>query len=175
MKRLIGEIAAFLGEPEPLEIERKYLIEYPDLKWLEQAPNCRRVEIIQTYLTAGEGEERRVRQRGVDGHYMYYETVKRVISGLKRVEVERRLSQTDYLRLLMETDPNRRPIRKTRYCLTEASRYYEIDVYPFWSDRAIVEVELADENEAVTLPEKLKVIKEVTEDKNYRNSELAKI
>ena len=175
MKRLIGEIAAFLGEPEPLEIERKYLIEYPDRKWLEQAPNCRRVEIIQTYLTAGEGEERRVRQRGVDGHYMYYETVKRAISGLKRVEVERRLSQTEYLRLLMETDPSRRPIRKTRYCLTEGSRYYEIDVYPFWSDRAIVEVELADENETVTLPEKLKVIKEVTEDKNYRNSELAKI
>ena len=75
----------------------------------------------------------------------------------------------------METDPSRRPIRKTRYCLTEGSRYYEIDVYPFWSDRAIVEVELADENETVTLPEKLKVIKEVTEDKNYRNSELAKI
>ena len=30
MKKLIAEIASFLGEPEPYEIERKYLIEYPD-------------------------------------------------------------------------------------------------------------------------------------------------
>ena len=36
MKMLISEIAFFLGEPEPLEIERKYLIEYPDLNWLEE-------------------------------------------------------------------------------------------------------------------------------------------
>jgi len=175
MKRLIAEIAAFLGEPEPLEIERKYLIEYPDINWLEQTSNCRRVEIIQTYLTAAEGEERRVRQRGSGGHYVYYETIKRPVSGMKRVEVERRLSQSEYLHLLMDADPAKRPIRKTRYCLTEGNRYYEIDVYPFWSDKAIVEVELSDENEAVTLPEKLKVIKEVTEDEAYKNVNLAAI
>ena len=34
LKRLLREILPFLGEPEPLEIERKYLIEYPDMKWL---------------------------------------------------------------------------------------------------------------------------------------------
>ena len=64
MKRLIGEIRSFLGEPEPYEIERKFLIEYPDIHWLESIPNCKRVEIIQTYLKADEGEEVRVRQRG---------------------------------------------------------------------------------------------------------------
>ena len=31
MHRLLTEIALFLGEPEPFEIERKYLIEYPDI------------------------------------------------------------------------------------------------------------------------------------------------
>ena len=175
MKRLIQEISAFLGEPEPMEIERKYLIEYPDIKWLENAPNCRRIEIIQTYLIAGESEEHRVRQRGADGHYVYYETIKRPVSGLKRVEVERRLNQEEYLRLLMEADPGKRPIRKTRYCLTESSRYYEIDIYPFWNDKAILEVELAEENETVILPEKVKVIKEVTDDSTYKNASLATI
>ena len=164
MRRLIREIAALLGEPEPLEIERKFLIEYPDTARLERLPNCRRIEIIQTYLTAPAGEERRVRQRGADGHYLYYETVKRPVSGLKRVEVERRLGQEEYLRLLMEADPGKRPIRKTRYCLTEGSRYFEIDVYPFWQDRAILEVELAEEGEEVVLPKELRVIREVTED-----------
>lgn len=78
-----------------------------------------------------------------------------------------------YLRLLMDADPNKRPIRKTRYCLTENNRYYEIDVYPFWNDKAIVEV--ADENEAVVLPEKIKSIREVTGEKRYMNASLAAI
>ena len=39
MRRLIAEISSFLGEPEPFEIERKYLIEYPDVAWLENDPN----------------------------------------------------------------------------------------------------------------------------------------
>ena len=175
MKRLIKEISAFLGEPEPMEIERKYLIEYPDIHKLEQLPNCRRIDIIQTYLTAPKDEERRVRQRGADGHYMYYETCKHAVTDLKRVETERRLSQGEYLRLLMEADPGKRPIRKTRYCLTEGGRYYEIDIYPFWTDRAIVEVELADEQEEVIIPRMFKVIREVTSDEGYRNATLATI
>ena len=68
MKKLVAEIATFLGEPEPYEIERKYLIEYPDIKWLESNPACQRIEIIQTYLNSTNGDEVRVRQRGVDGN-----------------------------------------------------------------------------------------------------------
>ena len=40
MKRLIAEIASFLGEPGPFEIERKFLIEYPDIEMLDSLPNC---------------------------------------------------------------------------------------------------------------------------------------
>lgn len=175
LKRLIAEISAFLGEPEPLEIERKYLIEYPDMKWLTSLPNCRKVEIIQTYLTSAAGEETRVRQRGSDGHYVYYLTTKRTVSELKRVEIERRLSEREYVRLLMDADPTRRPIRKDRYCLTYDNQYFEIDVYPFWDDRAIVEIELRDEDQTVRFPEKLRLIREVTDDAAYKNAVLARI
>jgi hypothetical protein len=34
----------------PLEIERKFLIAFPSLSWLEQQPGARKVEIEQTYL-----------------------------------------------------------------------------------------------------------------------------
>ena len=175
LKRLIAEISAFLGEPEPFEIERKFLIEYPDVSALEKLPNCRRVEIIQTYLTAPEGEESRVRQRGVDGNYIYFQTTKRKITDMKRVEVERRLSKDEYLRLLMDADPSCRPIRKTRYCLTHGNQYFEIDVYPFWNDKAIMEIELNHEAEQISFPSEIKVIKEVTEDDSYKNASLAKI
>lgn len=175
MKHLIAEISSFLGEPEPYEIERKYLIEYPNKKWLESLPNCQKIEIIQTYLISNKGEETRVRQRGADGHYVYYLTTKRDVTGIKRVEIERRLSEKEYLRLLMDADPTRRPIRKDRYCLTHDNQYFEIDVYPFWSDKAIVEIELREENQIIHFPKELRVIREVTDDETYKNATLARI
>ena len=175
MKRLITEINVFLGEPEPYEIERKFLIEYPDLGWLTSIPNCRRIEIFQTYLKSEPGEEVRVRQRGADGHYVYYQTVKKAVTGLKRIEIEQRLTKEEYLCLLMQADPDMRQIRKDRYCLTYDNQYFEIDVYPFWKDKAIVEIELREETQEIRFPEQLRVIREVTNDEAYKNSSLAKI
>ena len=175
LKRLIAEIAVFLGEPEPYEIERKFLIEYPDVAELEKLPTCQRVEIIQTYLSSSPGDESRVRQRGSDGNYIYSQTTKRKVTEMKRIEVERRLSKDEYLRLLMDADPACRPIRKTRYCLTFDNQYFEIDIYPFWKDRAILEIELADEGAGIHFPTQIKVIKEVTEDDSYKNASMARI
>ena len=175
MKRLIAEISSFLGEPEPFEIERKFLIEYPDVKWLDSLPNCQRIEIIQTYLKSDNDEEVRVRQRGYDGHYIYFQTIKRKVSEIKRVEIERRLAAREYVRLLMDADTTRRQIRKDRYCLTYENQYFEIDVYPFWKDKAIAEIELSEENAEIKFPEQIKVLKEVTDDESYKNASLAKI
>ncbi len=174
LKRLMAEIASLLGEPEPMEIERKFLIEYPDLAWLSGQENCQKVEIIQTYLISGEGEEIRVRQRGNEEHFVYYETRKRTVSGAKRIEVERRLTRDEYLKRLMDADTERHPIRKTRYCLTWENQYFEIDVYPFWKDRAILEIELREEDQVIRIPSKLHVIREVTDDETYKNASLAR-
>lgn len=175
LRRLLAEISSFLGEPEPFEIERKFLIEYPDITWLENNPTCQRIEIIQTYLRSSADEEVRVRQRGCDGNYIYVKTTKRRVSDIKRVEVEKRLSQREYLSLLMDADTTRRQIRKTRYCLTYQGQYFEIDVYPFWDDKAIVELELSDVNQEIIFPDQLRIIKEVTDDDSYKNASLAKI
>lgn len=174
MERLIKEIAVFLGEPEPYEIERKYLIEYPDVEKLEKMINCQKVEISQTYLSDSAGNEVRVRQRGKDGDYIYTQTTKKNVSGCKRVEIEKRLSEREYVTLLMQADPECRPIRKTRYCLMYKNQYFEIDLYPFWKDRAIVEIELSKEDDEIQFPDFLKVIQEVTEDESYKNHSLAK-
>lgn len=174
MRKLMAEIAAFLGEPQPMEIERKFLIEYPDIKWLESLPNCQRVEIIQTYLKSDDQEEVRVRQRGINGNYIYFKTTKKKMDGMKRIELERRLSQNEYLQLLMEADTQRRQIRKDRYCLTYDNQYFEIDIYPFWKHQAIMEIELRDENQVISFPQEIKVIKEVTDDPAYKNAQLAK-
>ena len=175
MKRLIREITFFLGEPEPFEIERKFLIRYPDLKALEAMPNCRKVEIIQTYLKSDPDEEVRIRQRGTAGHYLYYETRKRKVSSLKRIEIERRLTQEEYLEKLMQSDPAKKPIRKDRYCLADGNQYFEIDIYPFWKDQAILEIELTDPEEEIRFPKFLEIIREVTDDEQYKNASLASL
>ena len=176
MRRLIGEISSFLGEPEPMEIERKYLIAYPDVKALEKLPNCRRVDIVQTYLQCDADEEEvRIRQRGYDGNYIYFKTRKRKVDAVKRVEVEERLTQEEYLALLVQADPSCRPIHKQRYCLTENGLYYEIDVYPEWQDKAIMEIELRSETQKIVFPDCVKVIREVTGEKAYTNHALAKL
>ena len=176
MLRLISEVSSVLDEPEPYEIERKFLIEYPNLEELEKLPGCTRVEIIQTYLKPRNGCEVRVRQRGAGGHYIYFETMKKDVgegSLGKRVEVERRLSQDEYLELLMEADTTKHSIRKTRYCLAYDRQYFEIDVYPFWNDRAILEIELHDLNDEIRFPPQVTILHEVTDDPSYRNSALA--
>ena len=174
MQRLLAEIAGFLGEPEPYEIERKFLIKYPDLSMLEQLPNCSKVEIIQTYLHSKEADEEiRVRQRGKDGQFIFTETIKKRVSALKRVETERRLSQAEYLSLLLNADTSLRQIRKTRYCLTFSNQYMEIDIYPFWQQQAILEVELSDENKEVVFPDFIELLREVSDDEAYENRSLA--
>lgn len=175
MKHLVAEISSFLGEPEPFEIERKFLIEYPDVRELEKNPNCKKVEIIQTYLNSENGDEIRVRQRGENGNYIYFKTIKKKVDDIKRVEIETRLSQEEYLTLLMDADTTKRQIRKNRYCLTYDSQYFEIDIYPFWNDKAILEIELSDEKADINFPDYIKVIKEVTNDDNYKNVALANI
>ncbi|MBO4299559.1 MAG: AAA family ATPase [Clostridia bacterium] len=175
MRRLIAEISAFLGEPEPMEIEKKFLIAYPDIRELEKRPNCRRVDIVQTYLLCDDGGEARVRQRGQDGHYVYFLTRKRKVADGKRIEIEERLTQDEYLALLPQADPACRPIRKQRYCLSENGFYYEIDVYPEWKRQAILEIELRDENQPFTLPDCVEVIRDVTNDESFTNHALARL
>ncbi len=133
------------------------------------------MEIVQTYLKSDNGDEVRVRQRGYDGNYIYFQTIKRRVSDIKRIEIERRLSEREYLKLLMNTDTTKRQIRKDRYCLTYDNQYFEIDIYPFWKDKAIAEIELSDENAEVRFPKEIKKIDEVTNNEAYKNASLATI
>ena len=173
LERLLHEILTFLGEPVPLKNERAFLIEYPDVGWLESRKNCRKVEIVQTYLRSAPGEEVCVRQRSADGIQTYYETVKKPLDGSKLVEMEKALTQKEYVKRLADADPTKRTLHKTRYHLTCQGHYYEIDLFPFWLDRALCEIQVSDEAVPVTLPPELTVIREVTDDPAYSNAALA--
>ena len=160
--------------PPPLEIERKFLIAYPDTALLERHSCKPKAEMEQTYLT-GTGKTRSVRLRKstVDGVTRYRRNEKQSLSGMARVELEEDLEADTYRALLEFADPRRRTIHKTRYYVPAGALTAEIDIFPFWTDRAVCEVELPDESNPVTLPDYLTVIREVTDDPRYTNAAMA--
>lgn len=154
------------------EIERKFLIRYPNLPMLESCAG--KTEITQTYLISPTpGFTARVRKRGLDGAYTYTHTQKKRISDIRRIELEREIGEAEYKSLLKSADPKRNVIYKTRYCLEYREQMFEIDVYPFWTDRAILEIELCREEQEIIFPPFLQRIAEVTSDKRYTNASLA--
>lgn len=173
LKRLIHEISVLFGSPFPMEIEREFLIEFPDLDWLENKMHARRVEIVQNYLLSTNDEEIRIRRRGEEGSFVYFLTSKRQVSDLLRITREERLTEDQYYDLLREADPKKHAIQKTRYYFTYDNQYFEIDIYPFWKDKAILLIELDKENEEIRFMDEVKVIREVTGDPQYKNSYLA--
>lgn len=173
MKKLIQEISNILGEPNPYEIERKFLIKMPDIKYLESLPSCEKVQIIQTYLKSNDNEEIRIRQRGANGSFTYSKTRKINQSSIKRIEIEERLTQEQYSNEMLNADPTMGQIIKDRYCLCYASQYFEIDIYSFWKDQAIAEIELSSEDQEIVIPPYLEVIREVTDEKEYKNASIA--
>ena len=65
------------------------------------------------------------------GTVRYIETLKRNVTAMRRMEIERELTEEEYERRLANRDPRRQTIRKTRYCLPYNGHIFEIDVYPF--------------------------------------------
>ena len=153
-----------------LEIERKFLIKYPDVAALSGEV----WEIEQTYLTAPKGETRRVRRVVCGGDERFFYTVKVRLTAVTRVEDEVEIDRDRFAALLSERDPSLCTIEKTRVRIPDGAHTWEVDLFPFWDDRAILEVELSSEDEVFQIPAAFEVIREVTDDKRYTNRAMAR-
>ena len=163
-----------MSEGKHREIELKYLIRYPDIKTLQAQKGVEQWEIVQIYLTVpGPGETRRIRQVVSDGEIKYYKTFKRRLSDMSNEEDEGEIDQMEYIRLSQEQQPGCKPVGKTRYRIPYQGHVLEFDIYPFWKDRAILEIELEHENEGAALPDYVRVIRDVSADFRYKNRQLA--
>ena len=155
------------------EIERKYLIRYPDIETLKAQKGVEQWEIVQIYLTAAPGETRRIRQVVSDGAIRYYKTFKRRLSDLTCEEDEGEIDQLEFIRLSGEQQPGCKPLGKTRYRIPYEGHVLEFDIYPFWSDRAIMEIELRREDEGAAIPAYVRIVRDVSDDIAYKNRSLA--
>lgn len=116
-----------------------------------------------------EGRLRRIVEPS--GAERFFHTVKSG-SGIVRMETEREISRAQFEAAWAATDGRR--LAKTRHRVHIDGLVWEIDVFrdlPL----VMVEVELASETQAFTMPSWIAtlVVKEVTEDARYRNAALA--
>lgn len=154
---------------ESYEIERRFLICMPNCEFLQK--NCKEQrEITQAYLK----DHSRIRSIKKGNETVYIKTVKTRISDIKRLEREWEITKTEFLNDLKEKQDGTNEIVKTRFVYEFGGLDFEIDIFPFWQNQAILEIELKSEEQSFVLPPFVKVIKEVTNDRRYNNFSLAK-
>lgn len=165
-----------------LEIERKFLVHFPT-SWsalsemFDDLIDIKRIS--QTYLESKNKEPAaRVRKtvQGLTGEtdtIYHYNKKKPVTIGVHQ-EDEKEINKSQYLNYLKKADPNKRQVEKTRFVFKYKNQNFELDVFKNnLSGLAILEIELKNKKDKVELPPFLKVIKEVTEDKQFSNYSLA--
>lgn len=175
IQRVLSVVFNALGEPSPSEIERKFLIKKPSDKMLNSLDFSSKSEITQTYLKSNGNTERRLRQRGNDKDgYTFYYAEKTPVSEIERIEKDEKIDIRKYVSLLNEADTSLHQIQKTRYAFLYKNQYFELDIYPFSDEYAILEIEVQNEDDEIQLPDFLEYVKEVTNDNSYKNHSLAK-
>lgn len=185
MRRLLKAVLRVLGVPEPLEIERKFLVETVTP---EKAISgfFKSSLIYQHYIDIPEkekfrgvvGEARIRREVGEDDSSIYCLVQKKNISDKVRGENETRITPEDFNGLLKFRMRGVDSIIKRRCYFVYKHRYFMLDVFfhPYRVHReglCLLETELIDENDEVDLPSFLKIPKEVTGDEEYTNFAIA--
>ena len=169
LNRVLKEISNVLELPQPIEEERKYIVEI-----IGEMPDCIESEITQTYLVADPGCEMRLRRRGWNGKYVNVHTTKKKISPTEELVTERQVSNNLYQSMLQQADPYRQTIHKQRKSFIWKGQFFELDTYlkPI-ENLVILETKGIADHEDVKFPPFLKVIKDITGDTRYYNHTLA--
>ena len=174
INRAIREIYRIVGQPEPMVRKRKYLISMPDMENLAERYAVVPIDMVQTYLCmTNPCIERRVRRQKHGGEYMYFYTEKHIRPDGTKWDTEKPITEKDYNRYLLEADPELQSVDKTKYRFVYDSCRFEIDVYPFSADKAVMF--RYSENDEAAIPPEIRVIREVTGDPDYKNKQLANV
>jgi len=169
VKKLIHEIAKFLNEDERFYIEKKYLIHIPDASYLDKLGGCSKVKMTLTYLNSSSEQcDIKLLLRDEDGKKFY----QKIIKGNNQKSTIS-LSAEEYIDELDNKMSDRNSIVKYRYSFIYHSVYYKIDIFED-KDFSILEIDLLSSHETIHFPSFIKVLKDVSDDSNYKNYNLSK-
>ncbi len=172
MSKTVATLARILGEPEPVETERKFLLKYFDRS--ELPPHTAPIDIVQTYLVSAHGHVERVRARGQNNQWVFTHTIKEYRAPGVSIEREENITEREYQNHLIRRDTRCFVIHKTRYCFAFEGHYCELDVFSeAYKGIVMLEIEVPESDRRVLLPPYLSIDREVTDDPDYSNYALA--
>ncbi|MBQ6159386.1 MAG: AAA family ATPase [Oscillospiraceae bacterium] len=176
IRRAMREIFRVVGRPEPMDKKHKYLIAMPDMNKLVVNRGAVPFEMTQNYLVITNPRiERRIRKQKNGSEYLYFYTEKHLMEDGTMWDTERPISAKAYESYLLEAEPELQPVHKVKYRFNDKRQRFEIDVYPFSRERAVMFAYAgADEAEVVPPPE-IEILREVTGDPEYKNKTLARL
>lgn len=161
------------NEKNGLEIERKYIVLMPSESAMRGMPDFDESEIEQIYLPTEPGITRRIRRRAWAEKTRYYFTEKRRVDNMSAEEREWEIGADEYASLSGSMMLGTRPVRKRRCTFMYAGQLFEVDIYPDWHATAIMETELPDRDSTVSMPDFLRIVREVTGLHEYSNAAMS--
>lgn len=176
MIKAVQSVFEYLGDGSPVEKFHKYLIEVDDelLERLKSEANYSTSHIVQHYLTSDNGVERRIRRRDRDGDIMFSYSEANYLATNERIKIDRVLTERQYNDYGNQIDRSLNVTDKMRYAFINNGSFFKLDVFDFDKTKGLLSTETKKDVSEVKLPEYVKVIKDVTGDKNYKNYYLAK-
>ena len=169
MMKLINEISYVLHEEDKAYVEKKYLISMPDVEQLMKNKQCRKVHVKQHYIIDETRQEKeKIVLRRENNKNFYYKVVKK-----NKVKYSNSITADKYINKLEDENKKFYHIHKDRYYYIFDSRCIKIDVFPFWKDKAILEVDVLNDRENIKFPKFVHIIEDVTDNESYKNYYLA--
>ncbi len=153
------------------EIERKCLTRKDDIPYDLQGKDVHIYDILQTYICF----DPEMRVRSYNNGLWYEFTIKTNMTkdGMIRDETNITITKEQYDNLIAKKEGN--TISKTRYQLYDDGQLYAFDIFHGDLDGlAYMEIEFPTEEESRNYKEPSWVIKDVTDNINYKNGHLAR-
>jgi CYTH domain-containing protein len=195
-KMTLEEIYRLAGIDVKSTYEKKYLIEMIDLDMLKHKYSTEIIYVERTYLRqTSEGIERVIKHTSdIDtgtssptspttatgesksntksDRYYYIENCSDI--DIYKDDIEKQISLKDYNRLKQEKKEGTHSLKRKRVKFIYNGTYFEIDIYPFWDNKAILKLERSSENnDNITLPKEIKVLEDITNNTEYKQKNLA--
>ena len=176
MINAIQSVFQFLGYGTPVEKFNKYLINVNVnvINKFAQEDNYSTSFIVQHYLVPENGYQRWIRKRTSNDVTMYSYSEANYLQTNERIKVDRVLTEKQYKDYMREIDTEMNPLEKTRYAFIHNGLFFKLDVFSFDTSKGILSVDVPADGREITIPDYIKVLKDVTDDLDYKSYYLAK-
>lgn len=171
--RLVLNIINDLLKEKQVKRQIKFAVSLSDTDMEKIVQNGRVMHIEQTYLQSDAKTEKRIRKVSFDNCDAYYFSVYKILDdGSIIIVSEKSIDKKVYEQLLEFKDDDYEILDKDRYYFVYDGQYFSLDVFRNNNEIGILEINFNGDN--IKIPSYVRVIDEVTSDKNFYNKNMAR-